>query len=141
MEPLDKRFTGQYLLQKAARRSVPIKPFIMNSKIVVGIGNIYAAEALFSAEIHPATPANLLTNEKCQRLVKSIKKILQSAIKRGGTTLKDFVNAQGKPGYFSQQLKVYGRVGLPCVQCNAKLQSLILGQRSTVFCLHCQSQE
>jgi formamidopyrimidine-DNA glycosylase len=140
IEPLDKHFTAEYLWQKANSRRTPIKPFIMSNHIVVGIGNVYATEALFLSGIHPATPTNLLTEEHYHRLVHSIKKILRSAIKKGGTTLKDFVNSEGKPGYFAQQLKVYGRAGLPCVQCHTTLQSLTLGQRNTVFCEACQPQ-
>lgn len=138
LEPLDANFTGNYLKQKALNRRTPIKSFIMNSKIVTGIGNIYAAEALFLAKIHPSTEAGLLTEVQCNQIVESIKLILKSAISQGGTTLKDFVNSDGKPGYFSQKLNVYGRDGLPCITCGAILQLMQLGQRSTVFCQHCQ---
>ncbi|MCH9716642.1 MAG: bifunctional DNA-formamidopyrimidine glycosylase/DNA-(apurinic or apyrimidinic site) lyase [Gammaproteobacteria bacterium] len=138
LEPLDTEFTGQYLKQLSLKRHTPIKSFIMNSKIVAGIGNIYAAEALFVAGLHPATPTHLLSIEQCNRLVKSIKIILKHAIAEGGTTLKDFVNSAGKPGYFSQKLNVYGRAGLPCMMCDTSLQSMQLGQRSTVFCKKCQ---
>lgn len=138
IEPLDNQFNGEYLKKCALKRNVPVKSFIMNSKIVAGIGNIYAAEALFLAKIHPSTPAGMLTQHQCERLVTAIKKILNQAIVAGGTTLKDFVNSEGKPGYFSQQLQVYGRADLPCVRCNAPLQSMQTGQRSTVFCEHCQ---
>ncbi len=139
IEPLDADFNACYLMQRAHSRRVPIKSFIMNSNIVVGIGNIYAAEALFLAGIHPVTPAGLLTPIQCQQLVDAIKKILQSAIKQGGTTIKDFVNSEGKPGYFTQQLSVYGRAGLPCVRCQKPLLSFKLGARSTVFCANCQA--
>jgi formamidopyrimidine-DNA glycosylase len=138
IEPLDAHFTGHYLKQLTLKRQTPIKSFIMNSKIVAGIGNIYAAEALFLAEIHPITPTSLLSLKQCNRLVKSIKTILSCAISEGGTTLKDFVNSEGKPGYFSQKLHVYGRSGLPCMVCHTSLQSMQLGQRSTVFCEKCQ---
>jgi len=138
IEPLDADFTGQYLKLLALKRHTPIKSFIMNSKVVVGIGNIYAAEALFLAGIHPLTPTNLLSTQQCDQLVKSIKTILNDAISEGGTTLKDFVNSEGKPGYFSQKLNVYGRAGLPCMVCHSPLQSMKLGQRSTVFCETCQ---
>ena len=140
LEPFDIHFTGQYLRKKALKRTTPIKPFIMNSKIVAGIGNIYAAEALFLANIHPTAPAGQLTQQQYDRLVDSIKQILSAAISQGGTTLKDFVNSEGKPGYFSQKLHVYGRAGLPCMTCSSLLQSIQLGQRSTVFCAHCQLQ-
>ena len=138
VEPLDAQFTPEYLMQRAIDRRIPIKSFIMDSKIVTGIGNIYAAEALFMAAIHPATPAGLLTPIQHQQLVASIKQVLQSAIKQGGTTIKDFVNSQGKPGYFTQQLLVYGRAGLPCRRCKTTLSGFQLGQRSTVFCANCQ---
>lgn len=138
VEPLDKHFNGAYLKKAALKRRVAIKPFIMNSKIVTGIGNIYAAEALFLAKIHPLTEARLLTQKQCDQLADSIKSILQAAISQGGTTLKDFVNSDGKPGYFAQKLHVYGRAKLPCTRCGSPLQSLQLGQRSTVFCQQCQ---
>lgn len=138
IEPLDIHFTGEYLKQKALNRSSAIKPFIMNSQIVTGIGNIYAAEALFLAKIHPAIPAGQLTQHQCEQLVDAIKQILKKAIQQGGTTLKDFVNSEGKPGYFSQKLHVYGRAGLPCSTCGTPLRSIQLGQRSTVFCEQCQ---
>ena len=139
-EPLDPSFTANYLMQRAASRRIAIKPFIMDSKVVVGIGNIYAAEVLFLANIHPATPAGLLTKKQHQKLVQGIKHVLQSAIKQGGTTVKDFVNSEGKPGYFAQQLTVYGRAGLPCVVCQTPLLSFSQGQRNTVFCKHCQPE-
>ena len=138
VEPFQSDFTALYLRKKATGRRVAIKPFIMDSHVVVGVGNIYAAEALFLARIHPTTPSGLLTSEQWSRLVESIQLVLKSAIVKGGTTLKDFVNSEGKPGYFSQELKVYGRVGRPCVICENPLQGLTLGQRNTVFCGHCQ---
>jgi len=110
----------------------------MDSHVVVGVGNIYAAEALFLVGIHPATPAGNLSLLHCKSLVASIRSVLQTAIQMGGTTLKDYVNSQGKPGYFAQQLNVYGRAGLPCRNCQKPLQRLTLGQRSTVFCENCQ---
>lgn len=139
-EPLTNAFSARYLWQRAQGRSTAIKSFIMDNKIVVGVGNIYATEALFSAGIHPAQPAKNLSQTHMMNLVKAIKQILRHAIKRGGTTLKDFVDSQGKPGYFTQQLKAYGRTGLPCVNCNSPLLIMRIGQRSTVYCNHCQSQ-
>ena len=138
VEPLTEAFTEAYLLQQTAKRRRAIKPLIMDSKIVVGIGNIYAAESLFLAGIHPAMPAGLLTKTQAARLVPAIKQILERAIAQGGTTLKDFVNGDGRPGYFAQQLEVYGRAGLPCNVCGEPLKSHVLGQRSTVFCEQCQ---
>lgn len=138
IEPLTKNFTGHYLWQRAQGRIIPIKSLLMDNKIVTGIGNIYATEALFAAQIHPSTPANSLSVERLEKLVRSSKQILRQAIKRGGTTLKDFINSDGKPGYFSNQLKVYGRAGLPCLICHTTLQIMQIGQRSTVYCNHCQ---
>jgi formamidopyrimidine-DNA glycosylase len=138
IEPFDLNFTGEFLKQLALTRHTPIKSFIMNNKIVVGVGNIYAAEALFLTGIHPLTPTNLISLPQFNRLVTSIQAILKHAISEGGTTLKDFVNTEGKPGYFSQKLSVYGRAGLPCTVCQSHLQSIKLGQRSTVFCEKCQ---
>ncbi len=140
VEPLQFDFTAQYLKKKATGRRMPIKSFIMDSHVVVGIGNIYAAESLFLANIHPAMPSGQLTITDCERLVESIQQILQSAINQGGTTLKDYVNSDGKPGYFKQQLNVYGRAGLPCPRCQKSLQRLTLGQRNTVFCGDCQPE-
>ena len=138
IEPLDVNFTGDYLKSLAFKKRVAIKSLIMNSHVVTGIGNIYAAEALFMAKIHPTTPAEAISLSQCNRLVESIKQILQSAIQQGGTTIKDFINSEGKPGYFTQQLSVYGRGGMPCKACNTPLQTMQLGQRNTVFCGSCQ---
>lgn len=138
IEPLDKTFHAEYLLNQAQKRRIAIKTLLMHAKIVVGIGNIYATEALFLARIHPATIASSLTENQSQRLVETIKEVLLSAIKRGGTTLKDFVNSDGRPGYFSQQLNVYGRKGLPCLNCQTILEVMVLNQRTTVFCPCCQ---
>ena len=138
VEPLEDAFHANYLLQQAQKRRIAIKTLLMNAKVVVGIGNIYATEALFLAHIHPATPTSSLTEIQIQRLVETIKKVLQSAIECGGTTLKDFVNSEGRPGYFSQQLNVYGRKGLPCWDCQTILEAIRLNQRTTVFCPRCQ---
>ena len=140
IEPLDTHFTGQYLMQYCSHRRAPIKSLIMNSQIVTGIGNIYAAEALFLAQIHPATPAESLTEHHYTQLVSAIKKVLKAAIEQGGTTLKDYKNSEGKPGYFAQNLHVYGRANQPCTACGNPLQQMQLGQRSTVFCSFCQSR-
>lgn len=137
-EPLSEDFSSDYLYQVIQNRTVAIKNLIMNSHVVVGVGNIYAAEALFMAGIHPLMPAKHLMRDSCERLVDAIRDILQVAIKQGGTTVRDFMNSEGKPGYFVQKLKVYGREGLPCTQCKAPLDLLKIGQRSTVFCKVCQ---
>lgn len=137
-EPLTKNFNGDTLFTLSRKRKVAVKSFIMDSKIVVGVGNIYAAEALFMSHINPQKPAGKLTREQYQKLARAIKSILQSAIKKGGTTLKDFKKPSGKPGYFSIALQVYGRTGKPCMRCKSKLKSIRLGQRNTVFCPNCQ---
>lgn len=136
-EPLSKQFSGNYLWAMTQKRKVAIKNFIMNSKIVVGVGNIYANEALFDAKIHPNRSAHTLSVQECNALAKSIKKILRNAIKQGGTTLKDFVDSNGQPGYFSLQLKVYDRTGLPCFVCKNNIEEIRLGQRGTFYCPEC----
>lgn len=137
-EPLNKQFNAEYLTKQAESRNVAVKVFIMDSKVVVGIGNIYAAEALFIAGINPKRPAKNVSKKEYAKLVVAIKMILRKAIKKGGTTLKDFVNSQGNPGYFALHLKVYGKSGKPCENCNKKLELISLGQRSTVYCPQCQ---
>jgi len=137
-EPLQKSFNGQYLWQRATSKKISVKVFIMDSKVVVGVGNIYAAESLFDAKINPNRPAQSLSLDDCARLCVSIKKVLRAAIKKGGTTLKDFLGSDGSKGYFSLKLKVYGRGNLPCVTCFEALTESRLGQRSTAYCQHCQ---
>lgn len=138
VEPLTKQFTADYLFQLSRKRSLTIKQFIMDSHIVVGVGNIYANEALFSAGIHPKRAAGRITLQRYQQLVIAIKAILKQAIQRGGTTLRDFQNSAGKPGYFQQQLQIYGRQGQACLQCKDILREIRLSQRSSVYCPTCQ---
>jgi len=137
-EPLESPFNGKYFHQIAKNKSAAIKNFIMNPHVVVGIGNIYANEALFQSRIHPLTPAGKLSAKACQVLVEQIKAILTQAIVAGGTTLNDFKQSDGKPGYFKQDLQVYGRRGQACYRCEQKIETLICGQRSCFFCPHCQ---
>lgn len=137
-EPLDDVFSAEYLYGLASQRKLPVKSFIMDSHVVVGVGNIYANEALFRAGIHPKRAAGRIALPRYQRLVKEIKATLAEAIASGGTTLKDFVGGDGKPGYFKQELKVYGRAGENCLDCGLPLKEIRLGQRSTVFCVACQ---
>ena len=137
-EPLLPDFTGDLLYQLSRNRKMPVKSFIMDSHIVVGVGNIYANEALFLAGILPARPAGKIALARYQRLVETIRIILQDAITQGGTTLRDFVNESGKPGYFQQQLRVYGRGELPCKVCLQPLLEVRIANRSTVYCPHCQ---
>jgi len=138
-EPLLADFNGELLYSQSRNRKVPVKSFIMDSHIVVGVGNIYANEALFMAGILPARHAGKISLARYQRLADCIRVILQFAIQQGGTTLRDFVNEAGNPGYFKQQLRVYGREGLPCVHCQKLLKEIRLANRSTIFCSHCQS--
>ncbi|RLA23530.1 MAG: DNA-formamidopyrimidine glycosylase [Gammaproteobacteria bacterium] len=137
-EPFDPLFNGLFLFERAKGRKLPIKTLIMDGKIVTGVGNIYASEALFLAGIHPKRAAGKISLERLQRLAEAIVEILQRAIEQGGTTLRDFVNETGKPGYFQQQLAVYGRAGQPCQKCTAAIKKIILGQRSTFYCPNCQ---
>ncbi len=138
-EPLDVDFSAEYLYRHSRARQSPVKNFIMDSQLVVGVGNIYANEALFAARISPRRRAGSLSRAACERLAGAIKDILQEAINQGGTTLRDFVGGDGKPGYFKQSLSVYGRGGQPCSVCAKPLKEIRLGQRSTVYCTQCQS--
>lgn len=138
-EPLTDGLTGKHLFDLSRNKRVPVKVFIMDPKIIVGVGNIYASEVLFAAKIHPQTPSNQVTLAQWQLIAKHIKRILQAAIEQGGTTLRDFFNTAGKPGYFSQKLKVYGREQEPCSVCESAIEAVQLGQRNTFFCPSCQS--
>lgn len=138
-EPLSKAFTGDYLWRRSRGKKVAIKTFLMDSKIVAGIGNIYATEALFAARILPQTSVDDISKTRFEKLAAAIKNILQHAIAKGGTTLKDFLKSDGSPGYFSIALQAYGHAGEACPRCRATLQLTRIGQRSTVFCAQCQS--
>ncbi len=138
-EPLSCEFDGEYLFRATRKRSVAIKQFIMNSHVVVGVGNIYASEALFRARISPRRAARRLTRKEAAALAKAIKNVLGEAIKIGGTTLRDYVNADGAPGYFSQKLFVYERKGAACRVCKSVVKQFVQGQRSTYWCSTCQS--
>jgi formamidopyrimidine-DNA glycosylase len=138
VEPLTESFTGKYLHFKAKGKKTTIKQFIMNGKLVVGVGNIYANEALFLAGIHPSRVASKVSLKSMNLLVSCIKQVLSDAILQGGTTLKDFVGSDGKPGYFKQQLNVYGRAGESCNLCKETLQEIRQNNRSSVFCSQCQ---
>jgi len=137
-EPLDDMFTGQYLHQHMRTRTAAIKTTIMDSHLVVGVGNIYASESLFRARIHPETPARMLSPVDCDRLVAEIKSTLQDALAAGGSSLRDFFGADGNPGYFQQAYYVYARTGKPCKVCGSAINSVRLGQRSTFYCAVCQ---
>jgi len=137
-EPLTDDFSYGHLFAKAGNRKVPIKTFLMDNHVVVGVGNIYANEALFIASIHPATLVNSVSEEKFNELTDIIKQVLAAAIEQGGTTLKDFTQADGKPGYFAQKLFVYGRAGEKCDGCQSVLEEIRQSNRSSVFCPQCQ---
>ena len=137
-EPLSDAFHTAHLVSVCKGKKQAIKSLIMDSKKVVGVGNIYANEALFMAGIHPHRQAGRISTARLSDLVISCKQVLSAAIKQGGTTLRDFVDSEGKPGYFKQQLQVYGRTGQGCVKCDIPLTESRLGQRSTVYCKHCQ---
>ncbi|MCW8387045.1 bifunctional DNA-formamidopyrimidine glycosylase/DNA-(apurinic or apyrimidinic site) lyase [Fluoribacter dumoffii] len=138
-EPLSNEFNGQYLAQRAQNKNKSVKSFIMDSDIVVGVGNIYASESLFLANIHPGTPAKKLSEATCYALTTHIKEVLTQAILAGGTTLRDFYAFDGKPGYFSIELKVYGRTKQPCLRCQHPIESLVIAGRSSFFCPACQN--
>jgi formamidopyrimidine-DNA glycosylase len=137
-EPLSSEFDGEYLYRATRKRSVAIKQFIMNSQVVVGVGNIYASEALFRARVSPRRTARRLTRKEAFALAKAIKDVLGEAIKIGGTTLRDYVNADGAPGYFRQKLFVYERKGAACRVCKSPVKQFVQGQRSTYWCATCQ---
>ena len=138
VEPLTENFHSSLLFQLSRRKRVPIKTFLMAGKVVVGVGNIYANEALFMSRILPTRHAGDLSLNDCEKLVDCIRIILANAIEKGGTTLRDFVNPEGKTGYFQQQLHVYGRGNMPCTNCNHILQEIRMANRTTVFCPNCQ---
>ncbi|HEX2139253.1 MAG TPA: bifunctional DNA-formamidopyrimidine glycosylase/DNA-(apurinic or apyrimidinic site) lyase [Woeseiaceae bacterium] len=137
-EPLGDCFDGEYLHRAARGRRVAIKSFIMNASVVVGIGNIYANEALFDSGIHPKRRADRISLPRMQRLAGAIRHVLIRAIEAGGTTLRDFHGGDGEPGYFSQELKVYGRENGSCPRCGRLLSVAVVGQRSTFYCSRCQ---
>lgn len=137
-EPLEEDFDGDYLYQALHRRKAAIKLCLMDNKVVVGVGNIYANEALFLAGIHPGRSAARISRARIVRLAQTVREVLAAAITQGGTTLRDFVGGDGKPGYFSQQLHVYGRGGEGCDRCGHLIQQITQGQRSSWYCPHCQ---
>jgi formamidopyrimidine-DNA glycosylase len=137
-EPFADEFNKDYLYKQARNRSVAIKPFLMDAKVVVGVGNIYASEALFRAGIDPRKPAGKVSRTAYSRLVDAVRAVLEESIAAGGTTIRDFTDSNGKPGYFKQALQVYGRTEQPCIRCHAPIRQIRLGQRSTYFCSKCQ---
>ena len=137
-EPLDAGFTADYLFQMSRGRDVAIKQHLMNGRVVVGVGNIYANEALYRAGIHPARAAGRIARSRFEPLVAAVRAVLEEAIVKGGTTLRDFVDGDGRPGYFAQALRVYEREGAACVRCNTPIRRIVLGQRATYYCPRCQ---
>ncbi|HBK45954.1 MAG TPA: DNA-formamidopyrimidine glycosylase [Xanthomonadaceae bacterium] len=137
-EPLSDAFDGRYLHRLSRGRSAPVKTFLMDQRIVVGVGNIYAAESLHRAGISPHRAAGKVSLAAYERLAQAVREILAYAIERGGTTLRDFISPDGAPGYFEQELLVYGREGEPCRRCGQPLKHAVLGQRATVWCSRCQ---
>lgn len=137
-EPLDPAFTGDHLHARAQGRSAPLKTFLMDQRTVVGVGNIYAAESLFRAGLAPERAAGGVPRARYRRLAEAVKEVLAEAIEAGGTTLRDFQGPDGRPGYFAQDLRVYGRAGAPCPACGKPLRGSRLGARATVWCPRCQ---
>lgn len=137
-EPLGDDFTADHLFRLSRHRTCSVKSFIMNGHTVVGVGNIYACEALFMAGIRPTQPAGKVSLPRYRKLVSAIREVLAASIEMGGTTLRDFLNESGEPGYFKQTLRVYDREGQPCHTCQTLLKRIVHAQRSTFFCPHCQ---
>lgn len=137
-EPLDNDFSGEYLFARSRKRTTSIKAFIMDSHIVVGVGNIYANEALYAAGIHPRRAAGKISRQQYVQLADAIKTVLRAAIRAGGTTLRDFTRSDGSPGYFRQSLRIYAREGEPCPQCGKPISQAIIAQRASYYCTQCQ---
>jgi formamidopyrimidine-DNA glycosylase len=137
-EPLESDFTAAHLYAALRNKSIPVKVAIMDAKIVVGVGNIYASESLFRSGIHPLIESNKLTKPRAQKLVSAIREVLTESISQGGTTLRDFLKSDGEPGYFKQRLFVYDRKGEPCRVCKTPISHKVLGQRATYWCGKCQ---
>lgn len=137
-EPLEDAFSGDYLFERSRKRKIAVKAFIMDQLIVVGVGNIYATEALFHSAIHPASAAGKVPRKAYQLLGNEIKSVLTQAITQGGTTLRDFLHSDGRGGYFQQTLSVYGKAGEPCPKCSDLLDLAIIAGRSSTYCKHCQ---
>lgn len=137
-EPLEDGFDGDWLYRRSRGRRGPVKSFLMDARVVVGVGNIYAAEALFLAGISPLRRAGRVAAPRYALLAQGLREVLGAAIRQGGTTLRDFVGGDGRPGYFAQQLWVYGRGGLPCRRCGAPLRERRIAQRASVYCVACQ---
>ncbi|HKJ71937.1 MAG TPA: bifunctional DNA-formamidopyrimidine glycosylase/DNA-(apurinic or apyrimidinic site) lyase [Gammaproteobacteria bacterium] len=138
-EPLGPELTGDYLYARSRGRTATVKAFLMDASVVVGVGNIYASEALFRAGIHPGRAAGRIGRERYRRLAEAVRAVLEAAIAAGGTTLRDFTDSAGAPGYFRQQLAVYGHEGAPCPGCGHPLRRSVIAQRSSFYCGRCQT--
>ena len=138
VEPLGNVFDGELLHRFAVKRRAPVKSLIMDARVVVGVGNIYASEALFLAGIHPTRAAQRVSLQRYRTLATCIRQVLGDAIAQGGTTLRDFVNESGEPGYFAQQLFVYGRKEQACRRCAHPIRARVVSQRNTFYCVNCQ---
>lgn len=138
-EPLDEPALGDHLWRRSRGRRVAVKQFIMNAANVVGVGNIYASEALFRAGIHPLRAAGRIARPRYARLADSVRGVLSDALTEGGTTLRDFTGGDGQPGYFAHNLRVYGRAGQPCPRCAAPVRERVIGQRNSYYCVACQT--
>jgi formamidopyrimidine-DNA glycosylase len=138
VEPLENEFSHEFLFSRTRRRKVPIKNLIMDQKIVVGVGNIYASEALFKAAVKPLRPSGRITRDEAERLVKSIRAVLQRAIQAGGSTIRDYRNSEGQDGSFQLEFSVYDRAKKPCMKCGTAIRSRIIGGRNTFWCPKCQ---
>ena len=137
-EPLGPEFSGNHLYRLSRGRKAAVKNFIMDGRMVVGVGNIYASESLHMAGIHPNRPAGRISEARYERLAGCIRKVLAAAIEAGGTTLRDFTGSDGQPGYFAHHLTVYGHAGAPCPGCGAPIRHRVIGQRASYFCPACQ---
>ena len=137
-EPLDKDFNSEYLFSKTRNRNIAIKSLLMNANIVVGIGNIYASESLFLSGIRPSKVSKKLSKKNCNDLVISVKKVLREAIKKGGSSINDYINVDGKSGYFQFDFKVYGRTSQSCHICQSDILQVKINQRSSFYCKNCQ---
>ena len=138
-EPLEQGFTGAYLYQLSRNRGIAVKAFIMDQSVVVGVGNIYASESLFAAGIRPTRKCSRISMLRYQKLVQEIRNILKDSIDKGGTTIQDFTGTDGRPGYFEQELMVYGHAGDPCQRCGRPIISRVVAQRSSFYCSRCQT--
>ncbi len=139
LEPFDKKFTAAVLHTELKKRKTAVKVALMDQAMVVGVGNIYASEALYRCRIHPSRPANSIDGSESEKILKAVRDVLREAIESGGSTLRDYANANGETGYFQHNFAVYGRGGKPCRTCGADIMMMRMGGRSTFYCISCQN--